>query len=85
MENRMNEYGINSHMDRLQFTVEQMRSARVDQSWLKFIQSDRPAIIYGAGKQARIVIDFCHMFGKEIFCLMATNSRNRWGASSAGK
>lgn len=53
--------------------------ADIDIRWKEFIETDRPVIIYGAGKQARVVIDFCKMYQKEIFCLMTTDSRARWG------
>ena len=66
-------------MDRLEYIESQIKKENIDSAWLEFVRSDKPAIIYGAGRQARIVIDFCHMFEKEIFCLMATDSKKRWG------
>lgn len=56
-----------------------LQSDEISPIWKRFIMSDRKAIIYGAGRQARILIDFCHMYQKEILCLMTTQSRERWG------
>ena len=50
----------------------------IDEEWKRFLKSDRKVIIYGAGRQARVVLDFCHMFDKEVELLLATNSRDRW-------
>jgi FkbM family methyltransferase len=36
-------------------------------------------VISGAGRQAMVVHDFGKLFGKPCFCLMTTDSRERWG------
>lgn len=66
-------------MDLMTYIVDRISKLAIDHKWIEFINSDRKAIIYGAGKQARIVIDFCKMFNKDIYCLMTTDSRQRWG------
>ena len=56
-----------------------LESSCLPEAWRRFLQSPRPAVIYGAGRQAMMVYDFCKMFGKPCFCLMTTDSRERWG------
>lgn len=51
----------------------------VNKEWYHFISSDRPAVIFGAGRQARIVIELCMMYQKKYFCLMTTSNKDRWG------
>lgn len=51
----------------------------IDEAWKRFLKSDRKVIIYGAGRQARIVLDFCNGFDKNVICLMSTASKERWG------
>lgn len=59
--------------------IKNLEYCKVSEVFLKFVDSPRPAVIYGAGRQARIVLDFCTMFGKEVTCLMTTKPCSRWG------
>lgn len=59
--------------------LDRLQSAGIDKMFYEFMKSDRPGAIYGAGRQARIVIDFCNMFGKEYRCLLTTGPSKRWG------
>lgn len=51
----------------------------ISPGWRAFLASSRPCVIYGAGRQATVVYDFCNMLGKPCRCLVAKDSRNRWG------
>ena len=62
-----------------EYMIAKAMEAEIDNNWKRFINSPKKAIIYGAGRQARVVIDLCHMFHKEYFCLMTTDSYERWG------
>lgn len=48
-------------------------------AWIDFLLSPKPAVIYGAGRQGYATYLSCRMFNKTCFCLMTTDSRNRWG------
>lgn len=56
-----------------------MTEARLPGVWQDFLRSQRPVIIYGAGRQATVVYDFCKMYRKKCACLVTTSSRERWG------
>ncbi len=43
-------------------------------------KSDKPAIIYGAGRQAGIVYSFCKMYAKKCAAIMTSGSRSRWSS-----
>lgn len=47
--------------------------------WRAFLASTRPAAIYGAGRQATVVFDFCKMLGKSCVFLLTRDNRKRWG------
>jgi len=66
-------------MEKREYLLEQLMDSKVEAVWKEFILSKREAIIYGAGRQARIVIDFCNMYQKKYKCLMTTDSKRRWG------
>lgn len=59
--------------------IREGKKCRINDAFLNFAQSKRSAIIYGAGRQSRIVLDFCTMFGKDVICLMTTAPCIRWG------
>lgn len=59
--------------------LDRLQSDRIDDAFYEFVKSGRPAAIYGAGRQARIVIDLCNMFGKEYRCLLTSGPSGRWG------
>lgn len=56
-----------------------MTEAQLPGVWQDFLRSQRPVIIYGAGRQATVVYDFCKMYRKKCACLVTTSSRERWG------
>lgn len=62
-----------------QSVVEALCASGISDGWKTFLSSSRPGIIYGAGRQATVVYDFCSMLGKRCHCLMAGESRGRWG------
>ena len=43
-----------------------MKEAQLPGVWQDFLRSQRPVIIYGAGRQATVVYDFCKMYRKKI-------------------
>ncbi|MDR2391807.1 MAG: FkbM family methyltransferase, partial [Planctomycetota bacterium] len=65
--------------ERRRFLQDLLDAADLPAAWKAFLLSPLPAVIYGAGRQATVVHAFCLMFGKPVFCLMATDSRRRWG------
>lgn len=54
-------------------------NTQLPSDWLDFLRSKRPAVLFGAGRQATIVHDFCLMHKKPVFCLMTSGDRSRWG------
>ncbi len=56
-----------------------LQSSIIDEQFKKFLDSDRPVVVYGAGRQARIVIDFCGMFDKSVKALLTSGSTDRFG------
>lgn len=59
--------------------IQLVSESDLDSDFISFINSERPVVVYGAGRQARLVIDFCNMFDREILCLLTSGSRERWG------
>ncbi len=49
----------------------------IESSIKEFFLSGRAAIIYGAGDQARLAVEFCHYFGKKVKTLAISPSGKR--------
>lgn len=58
---------------------EKFLQSELDGQLKDFLSSDCPVMIYGAGRQARLVIDFCNMFNKKLCALLTSGSTQRWG------
>ncbi len=59
--------------------LKELINSDIEEPIKDFLLSSRPGIIFGAGRQVRLVIDFCMMFQKRYECLITTESKNRWG------
>lgn len=60
-----------------EYLQEHLKNSALPAPVKNFFLSPRPAIIYGAGSQSRLAMDFCHFYQKPVECLLVSPGGQR--------